>query len=31
MGAFELSYGRYFQTTHYGNAHLLQTGYTLPF
>jgi hypothetical protein len=31
LGAFELSYGRYFQTTHYGNAHLLQTGYSLPF
>jgi hypothetical protein len=31
LGAFELSYGRYLQTTHYGNAHLLQTGYSLPF
>jgi hypothetical protein len=30
-GAFELSYGQYFQTTHYRNAHLLQTGYSLPF
>jgi hypothetical protein len=31
LGAFELSYGRYFQVTHYGDAHLLQTGYSLPF
>jgi hypothetical protein len=31
LGAFELSYGQYLQTTHYGNAHLLQTGYSLPF
>jgi hypothetical protein len=31
LGSFELSYGRYFQDTHYGNAHLLQTGYSLPF
>jgi hypothetical protein len=31
LGAFELSYGRYFQTTHYGDAHVLQTGYSLPF
>jgi hypothetical protein len=30
-GTFELSYGYYFQPTHYGNAHVLQTGYTLPF
>lgn len=30
-GTFELSYGHYFQTTHYGNAHVLQTGYSLPF
>jgi len=30
-GAFELSYGRYLQITHYGNAHLLQTGYSIPF
>jgi hypothetical protein len=30
-GAFELSYGHYFQPTHYGGAHVLQTGYTLPF
>jgi hypothetical protein len=31
LGAFEISYGRYFQTTHYRTAHLLQTGYSLPF
>jgi hypothetical protein len=31
LGAFEISYGRYFQTTHYRDAHLLQTGYSLPF
>jgi hypothetical protein len=31
LGAFELSYGRYFQEIHYGDAHLLQTGYSLPF
>lgn len=30
-GAFELSYGRYLQTTHYGHAHLLQSGYSIPF
>jgi hypothetical protein len=30
-GSFELSYGHYFQPTHYANAHVLQTGYTLPF
>lgn len=30
-GEFELSYGRYFQETHYGDAHLLQTGYSLAF
>jgi hypothetical protein len=30
-GTFELSYGRYLQSTSFGNAHLLQTGYTLPF
>ena len=30
-GAFELSYGRYLQTTHYGSAHLLQSGYSIPF
>ena len=31
LGAFEISYGRYFQSTHYHDAHLLQTGYSLPF
>jgi hypothetical protein len=30
-GAFEISYAYYFQSTHYGGAHLLQTGYSLPF
>jgi hypothetical protein len=30
-GTFELSYGRLFQSTMFGDAHLLQTGYTLPF
>jgi hypothetical protein len=30
-GAAEISYGHYFQDTRYGNAHLLQTGYSLPF
>ncbi len=30
-GAFDLSYGRYFQNTRYGNAHVLQTAYSLPF
>ncbi len=29
-GAFEISYGRLFQSTAYGNARLLQTGYSLP-
>jgi hypothetical protein len=31
LGAFELSYGHYFQPTHYGDAHVLQTAYSLPF
>jgi hypothetical protein len=31
LGSFEVSYGRYFQTTHYGTAHIVQTGYSLPF
>jgi hypothetical protein len=26
-GAFEISYGYYFQSTVFGGAHLLQTGY----
>ena len=30
-GAFEVSYGRYFQNTSFGNAHVLQTGYRLQF
>jgi hypothetical protein len=30
-GDLEISYARYLQNTRYGNAHLLQTGYTLPF
>jgi hypothetical protein len=30
-GAFEISYGYYFQNTAFGNAHLLQTGYRLPY
>ena len=30
-GAFELSYGRFLQSTRYGGAHLLQSGYTLGF
>ena len=30
-GTFEISYGYYFQNTSFGNAHLLQTGYTLPY
>ena len=30
-GTFEISYGYYFQNTAFGNAHLLQTGYRLPY
>jgi hypothetical protein len=30
-GAFQISYGRYVQDSRYGGAHLLQTGYTLPY
>lgn len=30
-GAVDVSYGYFFQVTHYRNAHLLQTGYSLPF
>ena len=30
-GSFEISYGYYFQTTSFGNAHVLQTGYRLPY
>ena len=29
-GSFEISYGYYFQTTSFGNAHVLQTAYRLP-
>jgi len=30
-GAFEISYGYYIQSTSFGNAHVLQTGYTLTY
>ena len=30
-GTFEISYGRYFQNNSFGNAHVLQTGYTMPY
>ncbi|MBC8133492.1 MAG: DUF3570 domain-containing protein [Deltaproteobacteria bacterium] len=30
-GTFELSYGMFFQNTAFANAHVLQTGYALPF
>ena len=30
-GSFEISYGYYFQSTSYGGAHVLQTGYRLPY
>jgi hypothetical protein len=30
-GTFTVSYGRYFQSTSFGNAHVLQTSYTLPY
>ena len=30
-GAFEISYGYYFQNTAFGGAHLLQTGYRLAY
>ncbi|MES1166211.1 MAG: DUF3570 domain-containing protein, partial [Verrucomicrobiota bacterium] len=30
-GTFELSYGLFLQTTTFGTAHVLQTGYSLPF
>jgi hypothetical protein len=30
-GTFEVSYGYYFQSTNYGGAHVLQTGYRLPY
>jgi len=30
-GTFEVSYGHYFQNTSFGNAHVLQAGYTMPY
>jgi hypothetical protein len=30
-GTFEISYGRYFQSTSFGDAHLLQAGYRMPY
>jgi hypothetical protein len=30
-GTFEVSYARYFQSTSFGNAHVLQAGYTMPY
>lgn len=30
-GTFEVSYARYFQSTSFGNANLLQLGYTMPY
>ena len=30
-GTFEISYGRYFQNTTFGNAHVLQAGYRMPY
>ncbi len=30
-GAFEISYARFIQNTSFGDAHLLQMGYTLPY
>jgi hypothetical protein len=30
-GTFTISYGRYFQSTSFGDAHVLQAGYTLPY
>jgi hypothetical protein len=31
VGTFSASYARYFQNTPFGNAHLLQVGYTMPY
>jgi hypothetical protein len=31
QGAFDVSYGYYVQSSKFGNAHLLETGYSLPF
>jgi hypothetical protein len=30
-GTFQISYGRYFQSTSFANAHVLQAGYTMPY
>src|SRR6185437_6463044 len=30
-GTFEISYGYYYQSTSFGDAHVLQTGYTMPY
>jgi hypothetical protein len=30
-GTFDISYGHYFQSTSFGNAHVLQMGYTMPY
>jgi hypothetical protein len=30
-GTFELAYGRYFQNDSFGDAHVLQAGYTMPY
>jgi Protein of unknown function (DUF3570) len=30
-GTFDISYGRYIQNTSFGNAHVLQLGYTTPY
>jgi hypothetical protein len=30
-GTFEISYGHYFQNDAFGNAHVLQTGYSMPY
>jgi hypothetical protein len=30
-GTFEISYGYYIQSTTFGNAHVLQAGYTMPY
>ena len=30
-GTFEISYGRYFQNDSFGDAHVLQTGYSMPY
>jgi Protein of unknown function (DUF3570) len=30
-GTFDISYGRFFQSTSFANAHVLQMGYTMPY